>query len=83
MRANRHSITNLSQDDADPAALDNLRQYGGKSSLRVPLNTASQTLGYVVIWDSRVERSWTDSEIRVCQTLANQAAVALENVQSV
>ena len=81
MRANRISITKLNQEDADPAALDDLRQYGGKSSLRVPLNTASQTLGYVVIWDSRVERSWTDSEIRVCQTLANQAAVALENVQ--
>ena len=61
--------------------IDNLRRYGGKSSLRVPLSTASQTLGYVVIWDSRVERVWTDSEIRVCQTLANQAAVALENVQ--
>lgn len=81
MRANRISTTNLNQDDADPAALDDLRQYGGKRSLRVPLNTANQILGYLVIWDSRVERSWTDSEIRVCQTLANQAAVALENVQ--
>ena len=81
LRANRISITQLGQEDDDQAALDNLRQYGGKSSLRVPLNTASQSLGYVVIWDSRTERTWTDGEIRVCQTLANQAAVALENVQ--
>jgi PAS domain S-box-containing protein len=81
LQAQRHSITQLSQTDADPAAVENLQQYGGKSSLRVPLSTASQTLGYVVIWDSHVERAWTDSEIRVCQTLANQAAIALENVQ--
>jgi PAS domain S-box-containing protein len=81
LRVQRHSITRLNQADADPAAVDNLRRYGGKSSLRIPLSTASQTLGYVVVWDSRSERVWTDSEIRVCQTLANQAAVALENVQ--
>jgi PAS domain S-box-containing protein len=81
LRAHRHSITQLSQADADPAALQDLRQYGGQSSLRVPLNTASQTLGYIVIWDSRSERTWTASEIRVCQTMANQAAVALENAQ--
>jgi PAS domain S-box-containing protein len=81
LRDQRHSFTQLSQPDADPAAIEDLLRYGGKSSLRIPLNTANQTLGYVVIWDSRVERSWTDSEIRVCQTLANQAAVALENAQ--
>jgi PAS domain S-box-containing protein len=81
LRVQRHSITRLGQADADPAAIDNLLRYGGKSSLRIPLSTASQTLGYVVIWDGRLERVWTDSEIRICQTLANQAAVALENVQ--
>jgi PAS domain S-box-containing protein len=81
LRAKRHSATALSQGDADPAAMNNLRQYGGKSTLRVPLSTANQTLGYVVIWDSRTERSWTEAEIRVCQTLANQAAVALDNAQ--
>ena len=81
LQARRHSVTQVSQADADAAAIENLLEYGGKSSLRVPLTAASQTLGYIVLWDSRVERTWTDSEIRVCQTLANQAAVALENVQ--
>ncbi len=81
LQAQRHSVTQVSQPDADPAAIKNLLEYGGKSSLRVPLTAASQSLGYIVLWDSRVERTWTDSEVRVCQTLANQAAVALENVQ--
>ncbi len=81
LRINHYSIIRLSQPDADPAAIEDLRQYGGKSSLRVPLSTAGQVLGYAVIWDSRTERTWTEAEIRVCQTLANQAAVALENVQ--
>ena len=83
LRGKQYAITQLSQTDADPAALEDLRQYGGQSSLRVPLNAVSQTLGYIVIWDSRNEHNWTDSEVRVCQTLANQAAVALENAQSV
>jgi PAS domain S-box-containing protein len=81
LRDKRPSTTLLSQAHADPAAIENLLRYDGKSCLRVPLNTASQTLGYVVIWESRVERTWTEAEIRICQTLANQAAVALENAQ--
>ncbi|HSD84799.1 MAG TPA: GAF domain-containing protein [Anaerolineae bacterium] len=81
LQAGRYSIMNLSQPDADPAIVEELIAYGGKSCLRMPLSTANHVHGYVVIWDSRTERDWTEAEVRVCQTLANQAAVTLENVQ--
>mgnify|MGYP000619200867 CR=1 FL=1 len=81
LRAGQPHTTTLSQADADPAAIEDLQKYGGKSTLRVPLMTAGQVRGYAVLWDSRTERQWTETEIRLCQTLANQAAVALENVR--
>lgn len=81
LRAGQPHTTMLSQADADPTAIEDLRRYGGKSTLRVPLMIAGQVRGYAVLWDSRTERQWTETEIRLCQTLANQAAVALENVR--
>jgi PAS domain S-box-containing protein len=81
LRAGQPSTAKLSQRDADPAAIEDLKAYGGKSSLRVPLIVAGEVRGYAVLWDSRTERTWTQAEMRLCQTLANQAAVALENVR--
>ncbi|CAG0929553.1 Sensor histidine kinase ResE [Thermoflexales bacterium] len=81
LQAGHYSSMRLSQPDADPAIIEELLKYGGKSCLRLPLSRANHVYGYVVIWDSRTERDWAEAEIRVCQTLANQAAVALENVQ--
>lgn len=81
LKNGRPSVTLISQVDADPAMLEDLRRYGGKSALCVPLMVAGQMHGYVVLWDSRIERLWTETEIRLAQTLANQSAVALDNVR--
>jgi GAF domain-containing protein len=42
LHVQRHSVTQLSQATADPAAIEDLLHYGGKSSLRIPLSMASQ-----------------------------------------
>jgi len=80
LRHGQPSITTINDPRAETIAMDLLRIYGGKSLLRVPMNVADQVRAYAVIWDSRRLRQWTDAEIQLCQTLANQAAVALENV---
>ncbi|HZY42693.1 MAG TPA: GAF domain-containing protein, partial [Anaerolineae bacterium] len=81
LRNGRPSITYIDQADVQPFAVAQLRYYGSQSSLRVPMNVAGEVRAYAVIWDSRTPRRWTDAEIQLCQTLANQAAVALENVR--
>ncbi len=42
---------------------------------------SGRIIGYAEIWDSIMERDWNEEEIRLCQTLANQAAVALDNAR--
>ncbi|MFN8598503.1 MAG: GAF domain-containing protein, partial [Anaerolineae bacterium] len=81
LRHGRPAITIIDQSDAEPVALAQLQHFQSQSSLRVPMIFVGRVLGYAVIWDSRSPRHWTDAEIRLTQTLANQAAVALENVR--
>ena len=50
----------------------------GQSLLAVPLITGTQTLGLVEVF-SREERTFDENAIRTAQTIASQAAVALEN----
>ncbi len=50
----------------------------GLSLLAVPLITGTQTLGLVEVF-SRNERVFDENAIRTAQTIASQAAVALEN----
>jgi PAS domain S-box-containing protein len=50
----------------------------GLSLLAVPLLTGTQTLGLVEVFSSN-ERSFDENAIRTAQTIASQAAVALEN----
>jgi diguanylate cyclase (GGDEF)-like protein len=38
-------------------------------------------IGYAEIWESRRERVWSEEEIQLCQTLANQAALVIENAR--
>ncbi|HJW82821.1 MAG TPA: PAS domain S-box protein, partial [Anaerolineae bacterium] len=81
LREGRAAITRISDSQADPAARAELEKYGSKSGLSVPLITSGQARGYAVLWDSRDERMWSEAEVRLCQTLANLAAVAIENAQ--
>jgi PAS domain S-box-containing protein len=81
LRRGQAAITVIDDPQAEPVAVKQLRTYGGQSSLRVPMNVAGTVRAYAVIWDSRTPRHWTEAEVQLCQTLANQAAVALENVR--
>ena len=81
LREGRAAITRISDPQADPVARAELEKYGSKSGLSVPLITSGQARGYAVLWDSRDERMWSEAEVRLCQTLANLAAVAIENAQ--
>ncbi len=71
----------INQADLDPFTLADLKRFGGKSTLRIPMIVSDQVRGYVVVWDTQTERTWSEAEIRLCQTLVNQAAVAIFNAQ--
>ncbi len=71
----------LDDDSAAPAEREHLRLFGGQIALVVPLVRQGGPLGYVKLWESRRDRSFSRSEIQLAQSLAGHAASALENAK--
>jgi len=58
-----------------------MEEYGSKAVLYIPLNIKGEMKGYIEIWESRFEREFNNIEISICEAIANQAAVSIENAQ--
>ncbi|NIT56671.1 MAG: GAF domain-containing protein, partial [Aliifodinibius sp.] len=56
-------------------------EYGAKSIMIVPLIVKGQSVGFAELWESRYIRDFTSDEIALVQAMAQQAAVAIENVR--
>jgi PAS domain S-box-containing protein len=56
-------------------------EFGGSTILYLPLVVREQVVGYVEVWESRRKRHFTQEEINLCQTIGNQAAIAIENAR--
>src|SRR5207244_635409 len=52
-----------------------------KSAVYVPLVVGDQTRGLISLLDVEREHAFTDSDVRLLQTLANSMSVALENAR--
>ena len=57
-----------------------MQQYGVQTMLDIPLIVGGQIIAYAELWDSR-QRDFTPEEIALCQDIAQQAAVAIQNAQ--
>ncbi len=77
----RPLIAQVSDPDADPNQVARMKATGIASLLMAPLVIGDRVIGLVELMESRPERVFTQSEISLCQTLANQAAAALENAR--
>jgi signal transduction histidine kinase len=71
----------ISDERTAESEREHLRQFGGNTALIVPLMRQGRALGYVRLWDSRGDRTFTDAELWLAQSLAGSAAVALENAR--
>jgi PAS domain S-box-containing protein len=77
-----HPITAYIDDpesDSHERAL--LREYGWSGVLALPMVAHGQVMGLVELYDARPERRFTPRDIRLAQTTANQAAIALRHAQ--
>ena len=76
-------IIGVDDDDSlTPAAeREHLRSFGAHTALVVPLLRQGRPLGYAELWESRRPRIFTEAELRLAQTLAGNAAAALENAK--
>ncbi len=78
----RQPITIQATDpDADPAELALMQQAGVASVLMLPLVVGERVIGLVELDETERGREFTAAEIRLCQALADQVAVAIENAR--
>jgi len=67
--------------DLSGVELQQLRDFGVKAALLVPIVLRGKVLGSAEIWETRRARHFSSAEKRLAQTLAQHAAGVLENVR--
>jgi PAS domain S-box-containing protein len=71
----------VSDPDADAAESTYMRETGISSLLMLPLGVGERVIGLVELDHDEGERHFRPDEIRLCQVLADQAAIAIENAR--
>jgi diguanylate cyclase (GGDEF)-like protein/PAS domain S-box-containing protein len=71
-------------DDPDLPERDRhyMQKFGGKTILYIPMKVHSRVIGVAEVWETRSRREFSPEEIDLCATLAQNAAIALENARS-
>ncbi len=70
-------------DDPDLARSEQVlfAEFDGRTKLLIPIVTRGRALGEARLWESRRRRTFTAAEIRLAQTLVQQAADVIENAR--
>ncbi len=68
-----------SEPGSDPTEVGWMKSEEVQSLLMVPMIVRDEAIGLLELMQAHGEREFTPTEIALCQTLANQAAAALEN----
>src|SRR5213078_1344054 len=63
-----------------PDARANQQKYGFRALLAVPLMREDRAIGAIALWRTEA-RAFTDKQISLVKTFADQAAIAIENVR--
>ena len=71
----------IGDPEADPAERAWMNTVNARSMLVVPMISGDTVIGTLELAYKAKERRFTPTEISLCQTLANQAAAALENAR--
>jgi two-component sensor histidine kinase len=79
MKEGRHDTVHVDDPDLDEVERELMQQYGGRSILYIPLRVGEQPVGVVELWESRRCREFTADEIALCNGIAHNAVIALEN----
>jgi GAF domain-containing protein/ActR/RegA family two-component response regulator len=74
-------VIQASDPDADPAELAYMREAETATLAIIPLAVKGRAIGVIELEESQDAHDYTPEELNLAMTLANQAAVALENAR--
>ncbi|MGD9099758.1 MAG: GAF domain-containing protein, partial [Anaerolineae bacterium] len=75
------AVIHISDPDADRAEVAYMQEKGISSLFMLPLSIGDRVIGLVELDHEREERDFTPDQTRLCQVLADQAAIAIENAR--
>jgi PAS domain S-box-containing protein len=81
LQAGRPDISQIDDPDLPEAERAHLQQCGTRTVLYISLQVRGQVIAFAELWESRRRREFTSEEIVLCQVLAQQAAIAIENAR--
>ncbi len=73
-------IVQKEDPQADQAEIQLMDERGSLCLLMLPMTVGEQVIGLVELGDATPGRTYSAADIRLCQALANQAAIAIKNV---
>jgi diguanylate cyclase (GGDEF)-like protein len=79
VKPHRLQYYHISDPDLHPHRYQHLQKFGGNSVLEIPLRASGKMNAIIMVWESRYQRDFTAQEIALCETIALQASIALEN----
>lgn len=74
-------VVQVNDPEADPGVVARMREAEVISLLILPLAIGDRAFGIVELDESKDARSFTSDEIRLCQALTDEAAIAIENAR--
>jgi len=77
----RHVLRYSSDPDVSPEHRDWFAQCGITAEMAIPMIASDRVIGCMLWIEARSGRLFSDSDVRLAQTLATQAAVAIENAR--
>jgi len=69
----------INDHDLDETQRQFMTRLGIKTHLMIPLLVQDRAIGLIELMDDKIERTFTDYEIELGQTLASHAAIAIQN----
>jgi GAF domain-containing protein/two-component sensor histidine kinase len=81
MRSGGYDISYIDDPELPKSERSHMQQHGAQTILYIPLQIRGRFIGYNELWESRWRREFTPEEIALCQGIAQQAAIAIENAR--
>lgn len=79
LKTGKSVVYHVDDPDIDEYYREYLLENGGVSVLETPLKSGGEFTAYLEVWDTRHKRNFTPNEILLCEAIASQAAIAIDN----